>query len=237
MFITGINYLRCFPSSYYYFLHIFILLPLTAPFISAEDTRYRTIDDDYVSNVTRGIFRLLQFNFSAFSRSLDFTRSLWTSHTETLSSLSSDALEIRYPGASWNMKDEASIFRMNIASVSFLSVSFPPKNRRCPITCKLIRVNVWRASDNERVHATFSEWSTRDRGDPIFKMFRPFTEPVRGRVHGHRTLGQKNVLSKMQRTLGPLGMLYGCMENKNRVRVGQTDWFCPVSVDWYLALH
>ncbi|XP_011166072.1 U7 snRNA-associated Sm-like protein LSm11 [Solenopsis invicta] len=30
---------------------------------------------------------------------------------------------------------------------------------------------------------------------------------------------QKNVLSKMQRMLGPLGMLHGCMEDKIRIRV------------------
>lgn len=45
------------------------------------------------------------------------------------------------------------------------------------------------------------------------------TEPVSGRNREWR-LGQKNVLSKMQRMLGPLGMLYGCMENRNRIRVG-----------------
>ncbi|XP_032666200.1 U7 snRNA-associated Sm-like protein LSm11 [Odontomachus brunneus] len=49
--------------------------------------------------------------------------------------------------------------------------------------------------------------------------FLPHQEPVASRRRGERSLGQKNVLSKMQRTLGPLGMLYGCMENKNRVRV------------------
>ncbi|TGZ47337.1 U7 snRNA-associated Sm-like protein LSm11 [Temnothorax longispinosus] len=39
-------------------------------------------------------------------------------------------------------------------------------------------------------------------------------KPVVRRRHG-----RKNVLSKMQKTLGPLGMLHGCMEEKIRVRV------------------
>ncbi|XP_012538283.1 U7 snRNA-associated Sm-like protein LSm11 [Monomorium pharaonis] len=43
--------------------------------------------------------------------------------------------------------------------------------------------------------------------------FVSYQEPV------SRRLGGKNVLSKMQMTLGPLGMLHGCMENKIRIRV------------------
>ncbi|XP_014481609.1 PREDICTED: U7 snRNA-associated Sm-like protein LSm11 isoform X2 [Dinoponera quadriceps] len=56
-------------------------------------------------------------------------------------------------------------------------------------------------------------------GSSSRQRFLPHQEPVPSTRRGRRSLGQKNVLSKMQRTLGPLGMLYSCMENKNRVRV------------------
>ncbi|XP_024878070.1 U7 snRNA-associated Sm-like protein LSm11 [Temnothorax curvispinosus] len=46
------------------------------------------------------------------------------------------------------------------------------------------------------------------------RRFLSHQEPVVRRRHG-----RKNVLSKMQKTLGPLGMLHGCMEEKIRVRV------------------
>ncbi|KAG5305609.1 PREDICTED: U7 snRNA-associated Sm-like protein LSm11 [Acromyrmex echinatior] len=49
--------------------------------------------------------------------------------------------------------------------------------------------------------------STRER-------FLSHQEPV-----SRRRREQKDVLSKMQKILGPLGMLHGCMENKIRVRV------------------
>lgn len=45
-----------------------------------------------------------------------------------------------------------------------------------------------------------------------------FAEPVPGKRRE-----PKNVLSKMQRTIGPLGMLHGCMENRIRIRVGHVD--------------
>lgn len=44
--------------------------------------------------------------------------------------------------------------------------------------------------------------------------FLPHQEPV---PRKRREL--KNVLSKMQRTIGPLGMLYGCMERRIKIRV------------------
>lgn len=47
------------------------------------------------------------------------------------------------------------------------------------------------------------------------RRFLSHQEPVPRKRHGER----KNVLSKMQKTLGPLGMLHGCMEEKIRVRV------------------
>ncbi|EFN85591.1 hypothetical protein EAI_15109, partial [Harpegnathos saltator] len=40
----------------------------------------------------------------------------------------------------------------------------------------------------------------------------------------------------MHRTFGPLGMLYSWMENKNRIRVGQTD-DCFDSIDASRALR
>ncbi|XP_077255233.1 U6 snRNA-associated Sm-like protein LSm11 isoform X2 [Temnothorax americanus] len=46
------------------------------------------------------------------------------------------------------------------------------------------------------------------------RRFLSHQEPVVRRRHG-----RKNVLSKMQKTLGPLGMLHGCMEEKIRIRV------------------
>ncbi|CAL1687990.1 unnamed protein product [Lasius platythorax] len=44
--------------------------------------------------------------------------------------------------------------------------------------------------------------------------FLPHQEPVPGKRRE-----PKNVLSKMQKTIGPLGMLHGCMENRIRIRV------------------
>ncbi|KYM82385.1 U7 snRNA-associated Sm-like protein LSm11, partial [Atta colombica] len=48
----------------------------------------------------------------------------------------------------------------------------------------------------------------------IFEYTMCLTKPV-----SRRRREQKDVLSKMQKILGPLGMLHGCMENKIRVRV------------------
>ncbi|KAL6266578.1 hypothetical protein P5V15_003425 [Pogonomyrmex californicus] len=50
------------------------------------------------------------------------------------------------------------------------------------------------------------------------RRFLPHQEPVPGRKQKD-LFEQKNLLTKMQKTLGPLGMLHGCMENKIRVRV------------------
>lgn len=44
--------------------------------------------------------------------------------------------------------------------------------------------------------------------------FLPRQESVSGKRHDW-----KNVLSKMQKTIGPLGMLHGCMEERIRIRV------------------
>ncbi|XP_020295166.1 U7 snRNA-associated Sm-like protein LSm11 [Pseudomyrmex gracilis] len=43
----------------------------------------------------------------------------------------------------------------------------------------------------------------------------PYKEPTSGRGYEQ----SRNVISRMQKIVGPLGMLYGCMENKIRVRV------------------
>ncbi|XP_011137719.1 U7 snRNA-associated Sm-like protein LSm11 isoform X4 [Harpegnathos saltator] len=55
-------------------------------------------------------------------------------------------------------------------------------------------------------------------GSSSRQRFLPHQEPVPSRRR-QQSLKQKNVLSKMHRTFGPLGMLYSWMENKNRIRV------------------
>ncbi|EGI62939.1 hypothetical protein G5I_08719 [Acromyrmex echinatior] len=48
-------------------------------------------------------------------------------------------------------------------------------------------------------------------------------QSIRCKPVSRRRREQKDVLSKMQKILGPLGMLHGCMENKIRVRRFYTD--------------
>ncbi|XP_076653902.1 U6 snRNA-associated Sm-like protein LSm11 [Halictus rubicundus] len=59
-----------------------------------------------------------------------------------------------------------------------------------------------------------------ERGESSRRRFLPHQEPVAGSNHGRSwILGGKNVLSKMQNALGPLGLLYEYMENRTRVKV------------------
>ncbi|XP_076232417.1 U6 snRNA-associated Sm-like protein LSm11 [Calliopsis andreniformis] len=52
------------------------------------------------------------------------------------------------------------------------------------------------------------------------RRFLPHQEPVPGRSYGRRNWNDgRNILTKMRQTLGPLGVLYGYMENRIRVKV------------------
>ncbi|XP_012219562.1 U7 snRNA-associated Sm-like protein LSm11 isoform X2 [Linepithema humile] len=50
--------------------------------------------------------------------------------------------------------------------------------------------------------------------EPSKQRFLPHQEPV-----SRKRRERKNVLTKMQKILGPLGMLHGCMENRIRIKV------------------
>ncbi|KOX79387.1 U7 snRNA-associated Sm-like protein LSm11 [Melipona quadrifasciata] len=60
------------------------------------------------------------------------------------------------------------------------------------------------------------------QGECSRQRFLPHQEPVAGRKttgERGRSIEGRNVLAKMQRTFGPLGMLHGYMENRTRVKV------------------
>nr|XP_003699921.1 PREDICTED: U7 snRNA-associated Sm-like protein LSm11 [Megachile rotundata] len=63
---------------------------------------------------------------------------------------------------------------------------------------------------------------TVGRGECSRRRFLPHQEPVAGKKTGRgqgESIEGKNVLSKMQKTFGPLGMLYGYMESRTRIKV------------------
>ncbi|XP_043274659.1 U7 snRNA-associated Sm-like protein LSm11 [Venturia canescens] len=62
--------------------------------------------------------------------------------------------------------------------------------------------------------------SEADKGDAPKRKFLPHQGPVQARNRdGWTGAGEKNILGKMKNTLGPLSMMYECMEKKTRVKV------------------
>ncbi|XP_011265617.1 U7 snRNA-associated Sm-like protein LSm11 [Camponotus floridanus] len=64
------------------------------------------------------------------------------------------------------------------------------------------------------IHVSTKSSKSTVPGPSSRRRFLPHQEPVLRKRHE-----SKNVLTKMQNTIGPLGMLHGCMENKIRIRV------------------
>ncbi|XP_017789343.1 PREDICTED: U7 snRNA-associated Sm-like protein LSm11 [Habropoda laboriosa] len=83
--------------------------------------------------------------------------------------------------------------------------------------CKFVNVITGRDEKSKRKDKTVGS----EQGE-CSRRFLPHQEPVAGKRRPGReewSTEGKNVLAKMQRTLGPLGMLHGCMENRARVKV------------------
>ncbi|KAG7202009.1 hypothetical protein KM043_004696 [Ampulex compressa] len=77
--------------------------------------------------------------------------------------------------------------------------------------CKFESVMTKRAAGSSKKVNKQPEVETR-----MAKRFSSHQEPVASTA---RSLEGKNVLSKMEKILGPLGMLHGCMESRTRVKV------------------
>ncbi|XP_076161231.1 U6 snRNA-associated Sm-like protein LSm11 isoform X3 [Ptiloglossa arizonensis] len=90
---------------------------------------------------------------------------------------------------------------------------------RAPIYDNVSKFEAVMSGLSERIKK--SKTTSAKQGECSRQRLVPGQEPVSGTRIGGRTrnLEGKNVLSKMQRTLGPLGVLHECMEIRTRVKV------------------
>ncbi|CAL7947817.1 unnamed protein product [Xylocopa violacea] len=117
-------------------------------------------------------------------------------------------------------------------SLDVKSAKFDPMKALYSTKIRLSRSNAPIYDNVSKFEAVLSGLSGRTKAkDPSSKVeqgecsrqrFLPHQEPVRGRRFGRRenwdTEG-RNILAKMQKAFGPLGMLHGCMESRTRVKV------------------
>ncbi|XP_066595191.1 U7 snRNA-associated Sm-like protein LSm11 isoform X2 [Prorops nasuta] len=125
------------------------------------------------------------------------------------------------------MADEGDNSSTSDESLDATSEKFDPLKALYSKKLKLLTINAPVYDNVSKFESVtkgfFNSKATKDdasQGECSKRRFQSHQEPVSGKGRGgRRILNEKNVLAKMQNTLGPLGMLHRCMESKLRVKV------------------